>query len=50
MEVGTMHLEVMAATMVVALGIVIEETVVIVDQDMETVVVDAVEEEIWWLL
>lgn len=41
MEVDTVHLEVM----VVVLVVVIEETMVMVDQDMETKVVDTVVEE-----
>lgn len=40
MEVDTVHLEVMVAAVVVVLVIVIEETVVMVDQDMETK---------WWI-
>ncbi|KAH0510905.1 Serologically defined colon cancer antigen 8-like protein [Microtus ochrogaster] len=45
MEVDTVHLEVMVTAMVVVLVVVIEETMVMVDQDMETKVVDAVVDE-----
>lgn len=45
MKVDTVHLEVMVTAMVVVLVVVIEETMVVVDQDMETKVVDTVVEE-----
>ena len=42
MIVGIMDLEVMMATMIVVLVIVVEEAIVVVDQDMETKEVDIV--------
>ena len=42
MIVGIMDLEVMMATMIVVLVIVVEEAMVVVDQDMETKEVDIV--------
>lgn len=45
MKVDTVHLEVMVTAMIVVLVVVIEETMVVADQDMETKVVDTVVEE-----